>query len=243
MSSAKNLCAICQYDVEDDHMFLPCAHVFHGECVNDWLKNKPICPTCKTPIYVESPEELVFYKNIEERRQRERERESEAMRDAVNYIENVYTQLNTINQEGVEEHPPESNILPPGPPSLNRQYGHIRHPALTDIGSRMIRSFGFNIGGVPVHFIGGNGDDDLPPLEPAGSGPVRARPSISAGVNGPAHHIRRRELPGFSYPRMNIPFPSSRESPRVSISDVAAYIMLSELTASKAARVPPEQVP
>ena len=29
---------------------LKCGHLFHGECIQRWLKQKPVCPLCITPI-------------------------------------------------------------------------------------------------------------------------------------------------------------------------------------------------
>ena len=45
-------CAICLGGYEDDEevRILPCQHVYHVECVDQWLKVKHLCPVCKKSI-------------------------------------------------------------------------------------------------------------------------------------------------------------------------------------------------
>ena len=45
-------CSICLEDFEnnDKAIFLPCFHVFHSKCINDWLSKKDECPLCKISI-------------------------------------------------------------------------------------------------------------------------------------------------------------------------------------------------
>jgi len=47
-------CAICMIDFTDDDEIvpLPCnkAHVFHEECIAQWLKQKTTCPLCRAPV-------------------------------------------------------------------------------------------------------------------------------------------------------------------------------------------------
>ena len=54
-------CQICLEDIENDIDFLPCIHGFHSDCINNWIKEKPICPICKVPIYINTPELLNLY--------------------------------------------------------------------------------------------------------------------------------------------------------------------------------------
>ena len=41
------ICAICQCLVEYPKM-TPCSHVFCTGCIDEWMKRKRSCPTCKT---------------------------------------------------------------------------------------------------------------------------------------------------------------------------------------------------
>ena len=45
-------CEIClEYFVNGDVLTtIPCFHVFHPKCINEWFKNKNTCPICKTKI-------------------------------------------------------------------------------------------------------------------------------------------------------------------------------------------------
>ncbi|DAZ97044.1 TPA: hypothetical protein N0F65_012913 [Lagenidium giganteum] len=45
-------CIVCQYDfVEHDKVLtLPCAHIFHEECVEGWVRENNSCPLCKMEI-------------------------------------------------------------------------------------------------------------------------------------------------------------------------------------------------
>lgn len=41
-------CSICmeEFDEGDDMRSLPCCHIFHQECIDDWLTRKTLCPVC-----------------------------------------------------------------------------------------------------------------------------------------------------------------------------------------------------
>lgn len=45
-------CPICFGEYEDTHMVrrLVCHHVYHSECIEEWLKKKKVCPKCQHPI-------------------------------------------------------------------------------------------------------------------------------------------------------------------------------------------------
>ena len=51
-----NNCIICLSDFEigDKVTSLPCLHMFHTDCIKDWLKTKNHCPVCKYTITEES---------------------------------------------------------------------------------------------------------------------------------------------------------------------------------------------
>ena len=45
-------CMICLLDFKDDDevQYLPCQHIFHHTCINEWVKYKNECPTCRNQI-------------------------------------------------------------------------------------------------------------------------------------------------------------------------------------------------
>ena len=45
-------CAICMIDFEtgDEIKYLPCMHIYHKECVDDWLVRSLRCPACMEPV-------------------------------------------------------------------------------------------------------------------------------------------------------------------------------------------------
>ena len=46
-------CTIClsEFEVEEDVRRLPCMHLFHVECVDQWLGQNKRCPICRFDIY------------------------------------------------------------------------------------------------------------------------------------------------------------------------------------------------
>jgi len=49
-SLKQNYCSICleKFLEEDNITYLPCLHLFHENCIFEWLKRKKDCPVCKT---------------------------------------------------------------------------------------------------------------------------------------------------------------------------------------------------
>ena len=43
-------CAICLVNLEKA-VRLPCSHIFHDACVDEWLKYSTDCPICKRNMY------------------------------------------------------------------------------------------------------------------------------------------------------------------------------------------------
>ena len=45
-------CAICMVDFDygDAIRFLPCLHIYHKECIDDWLIRSFTCPSCMEPV-------------------------------------------------------------------------------------------------------------------------------------------------------------------------------------------------
>ena len=49
-------CIICleNFKEGDEGIFLPCFHLFHKDCVNEWLKSHNDCPVCKFKLTFEN---------------------------------------------------------------------------------------------------------------------------------------------------------------------------------------------
>jgi hypothetical protein len=52
LSAEDAVCCIClaKYAHNDELRELPCAHCFHKDCVDKWLKINALCPLCKSEI-------------------------------------------------------------------------------------------------------------------------------------------------------------------------------------------------
>jgi len=53
MSTSSAICSIClddYSDAENKITKLECGHIYHKECVKDWLENNSTCPVCRTEI-------------------------------------------------------------------------------------------------------------------------------------------------------------------------------------------------
>ena len=55
LSEDKKRCTICLEDFKnnDDTIILPCIHIFHEECIKNWMKQNDSCPICKYQIKTE----------------------------------------------------------------------------------------------------------------------------------------------------------------------------------------------
>ncbi len=62
-ATAEKTCVIC-YDTinsqpiceEENERILDCSHIFHRECIGEWLKQKHNCPVCRAHVDVGNPE-------------------------------------------------------------------------------------------------------------------------------------------------------------------------------------------
>ena len=46
------MCTICMVDIEDGDRIgaLPCDHLFHVDCLKEWIQRRNVCPLCQEPI-------------------------------------------------------------------------------------------------------------------------------------------------------------------------------------------------
>jgi len=51
-SKKKRECVICMCDFSlgDEVRFLPCMHIYHKDCIDDWLMRSFTCPSCVEPV-------------------------------------------------------------------------------------------------------------------------------------------------------------------------------------------------
>ena len=49
---AVSRCVICmgEFKMGDALRFLPCVHIYHKECIDDWLMRSFTCPSCMEPV-------------------------------------------------------------------------------------------------------------------------------------------------------------------------------------------------
>lgn len=43
-------CVICSSKFNNNYVALPCGHVFHSECVLQWISKKLTCPVCRMKL-------------------------------------------------------------------------------------------------------------------------------------------------------------------------------------------------
>ena len=57
-------CAICFSELNDDPVKLKCNHIFHSECIKEWVKSSATCPICRYNIFMCSNcngQRIVYY--------------------------------------------------------------------------------------------------------------------------------------------------------------------------------------
>ncbi|WCJ25439.1 RING/U-box superfamily protein [Euphorbia peplus] len=55
-------CPIClkEFKTGEEMTMMPCFHCYHGECINEWLKNSHQCPSCRFPLSVCRVDDGIF---------------------------------------------------------------------------------------------------------------------------------------------------------------------------------------
>lgn len=41
---------MCQYELDEEFMILPCLHRFHISCITEWFSRRNTCPNCKDRV-------------------------------------------------------------------------------------------------------------------------------------------------------------------------------------------------
>lgn len=47
---SNDTCSICLVDFKSDAVSLECNHVFHIECITEWIKSRRNCPVCRREV-------------------------------------------------------------------------------------------------------------------------------------------------------------------------------------------------
>ena len=63
----KQNCTICLEKINNKKIELSCNHIFHRDCLREWMKQKPSCPVCRRDIPVDK-NDLEIVTALEEKR-------------------------------------------------------------------------------------------------------------------------------------------------------------------------------
>ncbi|KAJ7978010.1 putative Ring finger protein [Quillaja saponaria] len=94
-------CAVCLCEFEDDEklrLIPKCDHVFHPDCIDEWLKSHTTCPVCRANLAPETDEA------VHEHPELNTETDIEAQNDAVDPVRED-------QHEDVDRHPVEPEVM------------------------------------------------------------------------------------------------------------------------------------
>ena len=46
----QDVCSICIDILEDEVEVMDCSHIYHHDCISEWMKQNPVCPVCRAYI-------------------------------------------------------------------------------------------------------------------------------------------------------------------------------------------------
>jgi hypothetical protein len=51
-SEQNNTCAICtsDFEIDEEILILHCKHIYHTNCINEWILHNPNCPYCRCDV-------------------------------------------------------------------------------------------------------------------------------------------------------------------------------------------------
>ena len=52
IENENKICPICWDKITDDYIILKCSHIYHSDCINQWLIKKDTCPYCRNQISI-----------------------------------------------------------------------------------------------------------------------------------------------------------------------------------------------
>jgi E3 ubiquitin-protein ligase synoviolin len=123
---ANTICVMCRAEMSEAKRLPQCGHVFHFECLREWLKHRQVCPMCTIPIQ-HQPAQQQQQANVEQQqpqanvahRQQEQEQEQEQqvnvnvnvehvdIRESIRVLQQQMMQMQeTLNRlaQAVEQH-------------------------------------------------------------------------------------------------------------------------------------------
>ncbi|MDP2815150.1 MAG: RING finger domain-containing protein, partial [Rectinemataceae bacterium] len=54
-------CVICSHDADEIQVVLPCQHIFHRECIEQWVQQSATCPLCRASLSASYSETMIIF--------------------------------------------------------------------------------------------------------------------------------------------------------------------------------------